>query len=420
MTAPDRFERRLPELMADLAPARVPDYFDDLLRATARTRQRPAWSSLERWLPMDLALPSAPGRTRPLAALALLGLVGLLVIAALLVFVGSRPPRVPPPFGPAANGSMYYASTKGDVLSLDPAKGASTVVLAGLKADGVVPFRNGLRIAVMSKVTGGEQLSVADADGKHSHALPGTYTNFSEIDISPTDAQVAIVSEVKGVSSITILEADGSKATPLDTGLEVHNFWYLPDGRIVFHGTSITGDKTYGLYVVDPNGTAAPKAVVPTSSVDNWLGMSPSQDGTRLIYHKWVDDPFEHGRIHVIDVASGNDTTVQVAGTTSNDEYEEAFFSPDGRSILFKWFTADDTNVRLAVVPAGGGTAVAFGPAVHYDVSPSALYSPDGRSVIAWYPSLKQVWLLDPTGKTPDRQLSASVADVPTWQRLAP
>ena len=420
MTAPDRFERQLPEIMAALAPARVPDYFDDLLRATARTRQRPAWSSLERWLPMDLALPSAPGRARPLAGLALLGLVALLVIAALLAFVGSRPPRVPPPFGPAANGAMYYTSATGDILSMDPLNGASTAVLAGLKADGVLPSRDGLRIAVTGKVIGGEQLSVADADGKHSHALPGTYANFSEIDWSPNDVQVAIVSEVAGVPSITILEADGSKATALKVGLEVHNFWYLPDGRLAFHGTSITGPKTYGLYVVDPNVAAASRSIVPTSTVDNWLGMSPSQDGTRVVYHKWVDDPIEHGRIHVIDVASGTDTTVLVTGTVPAEEFEDATFSPDGQSILFKRFTPDD-KVRLAVVPAAGGAPISIGPAVHFDVSPNALYSPDGRSVIAWYPSLHQLWLLDPTGNAAaDRQLTAPVTDVPTWQRLAP
>ncbi len=48
----DRFEREIPDLMEELAPTRRPDYFDEMLRATAAARQRPAWSSLERWLPM--------------------------------------------------------------------------------------------------------------------------------------------------------------------------------------------------------------------------------------------------------------------------------------------------------------------------------------------------------------------------------
>ena len=59
MTPIDRFERQLPDRLAELAGARTPDYFDDLLAQTARTRQRPAWTFLERWLPMDLATPRA-------------------------------------------------------------------------------------------------------------------------------------------------------------------------------------------------------------------------------------------------------------------------------------------------------------------------------------------------------------------------
>jgi hypothetical protein len=420
MTSPDRFEQQLPELMAELAPARVPDYFDDLLRATARTRQRPAWSSLERWLPMDVALPSAGGRTGLLRGLAVIALVALLAAAVLVAYVGSRPHRVPAPFGLAANGSMYYPTAKGDVFALDSTTGTPRAILTGISADGVLPSRDGLRIATMSKVIGGEQLSVANADGTGRVVLPGTYTNFSEINWSPTDAQVAIVSEVAGISSISILEADGSKATPLTLGYEVHNFWYLPDGRFAFHGSPTTGAATFGLYTVNADGTNIQPIVAP-AAVDNWLSMNPSDDGTRIVYHKWVDDPLEHGRLHVIDLASGKDTTVQVAGTLSSDIFEEATFAPDGKSILFKWFTADG-NVRLAVVPAGGGTATLMGPPVPHDVSPDALFSPDGHSVIARYPSLDQVWLLDPTGGKAggDRQLSLAASDVPTWQRVAP
>jgi hypothetical protein len=96
-------------------------------------------------------------------------------------------------------------------------------------------------------------------------------------------------------------------------------------------------------------------------------------------------------------------------------------FSPDGRSILFNRYGVDG-NIRLAVVPATGGTAIAIGPAVHYDVSPASYFAPDGRSVIAWYPSLKELWLLDPTGGANggDRKLSLPVSDAPTWQRIAP
>ena len=121
MTSFDRFEQRLPDLMTDLAAARVPDYFDDLLQQAARTRQRPAWSSLERWLPMGVtALSPVSNRARSFAGLAILALVGLLVAAGLFAYVGAQPQRLPAPFGPAGNGLMYYASGDGDIYSVDP------------------------------------------------------------------------------------------------------------------------------------------------------------------------------------------------------------------------------------------------------------------------------------------------------------
>jgi Tol biopolymer transport system component len=419
MTSVDRFERHLPELMADLASARVPDYLDDILQVTARTRQRPAWASLERWLPVDLALPQSLGRARLAPRLVLLALVGLLAAVALLAYAGSRQHRLPAPFGPAANGSLYFNNANGDVIGVDPVTmAAKTLITAtpGTRADGVIASRNGLLVATGAKVTGGEQLSVADADGSNLRVLPGTWINQSEIDWSPTDTQLAVVSEVAGVPSISILPVDGSASRSLNLGLEVHNLWYLPDGRLVFHGAS---GSTYGIYVVNADGSGL-KTIGQTSTVDNWLGLVPSEDGTRIAYHKWVDAPLEHGRLHLVDVASGADTTINVAGSTGSDEFEEPIFSPDGKSILFKWFSADQ-NVRLAMIPVGGGAAVRFGPAVHYDVSPLELFSPDGNSVIAWYPSLKQLWLLDPTGNaSADKQLALSVSDVPTWQRLAP
>ena len=85
MTTFERFEREIPELMAELAPTRVPDYFDDMLRLTAGTRQRPAWSALERWLPMGVIALSAPTRRVPWRHIAVVGAV-LLIVAASLAY----------------------------------------------------------------------------------------------------------------------------------------------------------------------------------------------------------------------------------------------------------------------------------------------------------------------------------------------
>jgi hypothetical protein len=73
MTTIDPFERELPSALDDLADARTPDYFIDLLGRTARTRQRPAWAIPGRW-----PIPMPAHTIRPTLAL-----VAVLVVAIL-------------------------------------------------------------------------------------------------------------------------------------------------------------------------------------------------------------------------------------------------------------------------------------------------------------------------------------------------
>jgi YVTN family beta-propeller protein len=102
MTAFNRVEPRIPELMDELAPARVPDYFDDMLRQTARTRQRPAWSSLGMRLPMGvIARSDTLGQVpwRPIAIAAML----IAAAATTLVLIAGSQRRLPSaPFGPTS------------------------------------------------------------------------------------------------------------------------------------------------------------------------------------------------------------------------------------------------------------------------------------------------------------------------------
>ncbi len=91
MTPIDRFERHLPDRLTELADPRVPDYFDDLLTLTRRVRQRPAWTFIERWLPMAL-LTRSGARPRPMRQTwqLLLVLVVTLALVAGLAVAGAR------------------------------------------------------------------------------------------------------------------------------------------------------------------------------------------------------------------------------------------------------------------------------------------------------------------------------------------
>ena len=67
MTYNDGFDRTVSEWLTEQAGRGAPDYLDEVLARTTRTRQRPAWSSLERWLPVHRR-PFRPGAQVGLAA----------------------------------------------------------------------------------------------------------------------------------------------------------------------------------------------------------------------------------------------------------------------------------------------------------------------------------------------------------------
>jgi hypothetical protein len=98
---------------------RVPAHLDVVLRETSVRRQRPAWSILERWLPVDLTSRASTLAPPRLGRAIVIALLILAFVALAIVAVGSRQHRVPPPFGPARNGALL-ASADGDIFSVDP------------------------------------------------------------------------------------------------------------------------------------------------------------------------------------------------------------------------------------------------------------------------------------------------------------
>ena len=413
----DRIEARLPELLSELGSARVPDYFDDMLQQTGRTRQRAAWSLPERWLPMGvIARPALAGLPawRPI----LIGvLIVLGIVAGALIYVGSRPIPLPPPFGPAGNGNLYFADARGDIFAMDPATFTPRTIIAGQNQyRAPLPSRDGRLIMLLR----GDQVFVANGDGSNVHALPGHYTQIDEQDWSADSAHVGIRSQINGKSALTILSADGSDAKTLspEGDLDVSNFSFLPDGRIFFLGTGlVASNDTWGIYVMNADGTGVQPIVPPSRQEGDFIAPWPSPDGKSVVYHVWRD-PDEQGVLYVSDIATGESHKIAVAGLPQ-DEYEVPQFSPDGKSILVLRF--DSCCRTLTVVPAAGGPPIDIGERIDGNGGQvaDAFYSPDGKSVIAWYPASRKLWLLDPTGATPDRQIGLQLSDVPAWQRIA-
>src|SRR5262245_48957726 len=116
MTVRDDLDRHVAAWLTADAPTSPPEHLlGEVLARTARTGRRPAWRIPERWIPMSAITtriatpPGVPWRTIAVAAVLLALLAGAVLVA------GSLRQRVPPPFGPAANGALHY-SVEGDLM----------------------------------------------------------------------------------------------------------------------------------------------------------------------------------------------------------------------------------------------------------------------------------------------------------------
>ena len=99
----DPLDRSLTGWLADQSS--TPTYFEEAMALTRHTRQRPAWSFRERWLPMQLTMRPV-FVPRRLFYLVLVGILMVVVAFAAIAIGAGR--QVAPPFGLARNGLLAY------------------------------------------------------------------------------------------------------------------------------------------------------------------------------------------------------------------------------------------------------------------------------------------------------------------------
>jgi hypothetical protein len=425
MTLHDGFDRTVSEWLDEQAGRGAPGYLDEILARTTRSRQRPWWSSLERWLPMQTTL-----RLAPVPRIAwLLVVLGLLVaIGAAVLWAGSRP-RLPAPFGPARNGSVV-ASADGDIYSLDPVTGARTALIADPAFDfGVTFSRDGtkfmfLRTPVSTSSDPGLELVVADADGTGVRVLSPAVQGLDWQDWSPDGSRIAFLSRPTGPDGpgvINVVNVDGSGLRTLDVGRPAHELsWLPPDGKeIVFRGEQPADSNLLpGIFSVRPDGTGL-RQISTRPAVDryDYQDVAVSPDGRRVTYG--ASGPVF--RVHVLDMQTGGDVTLP--DPTRRTAQAGGLFSPDGRSIAYQRWNADNTT-QLVVAPADGtGTGIAIGPRSRLGNDGPTIsnyaFVPDGTALIANYDAEKLTRRL-PVDGSPATVVSEGEASFAAYQRLAP
>ena len=395
------------------------DLADRILAGTRRSRQLPAWLVIDRWIQMQLTMRRASvPRLTPL--LLLLGLLIAALLAA-LVYVGSRP-KLPPPFGVAANGRIAFLS--GEQLYTVEPDGSGLLQLTNDPSGAATPVfsHDGTRIAwkrLSANNPGVDptlygDLVVANTDGSDPIVIETGVTGMSPTAWSPDDRDVLWSGTTTGdPEQVFIAPADGS-SPPLRVGDPDTSNWgpgWSPDGAKVAY----VSENSF--YVMNRDGTDIRK--VSQGTYDEQSGGSWNPDGSGLVFSAGPQGD------HDLWLGGLDGKPEQVLAKSVRSE-DGPVFSPDGEWIAFLRFASDGRSTQVVVVRADGFDERTLPGSYGFS---GVMWSPDGTKLLVGGSNPPSViFELDPFGSVEPREFELpgsqpqSRADqygLPAWQRRA-
>ena len=429
MTTNERFERTMSAWLRDDAAFRVPDHLDEVLSVTRETSQRPAWSSLERWLPMDTTfrprLFTLPSGARLIAVATLL----LLILAVAIFAVGSQQ-RLPQPFGIARNG-IVLTSQDGNLFRVDPVTAERKPLGLGDGFDFSPIFsRDGTKFMFLRSdgpLTEPAILTlyVANADGSGLRAVTPPTDSLDWMDWSPDGTQIAYVAK----EQLWVVDiATGEPRRISGAGPAHFPTWLPPDGKEILFRLQTNSPA---IFAISPDGASErrPVSKAPANNGSDYQGVGVSPDGAHLVFTRWFQNPpdlAEHGwlpRTVVLDIATGEETPLPSEpgiGTYGGS------WSPDGKLIAYARVYRTG-GFQLVVTNAdGSGNERTIGgkrpgkPDAS-DIRATWAFTPDGTALVVRYGTDDQgeAYLLPLDGSAPV-DLGSGGFEFVDVQRLAP
>jgi hypothetical protein len=411
MSARRDIDRVIATWLTEVAPEEHVDYLDETLGALDRVGQRPAWASPGRWLPVQMTLPRVEV-PRAALYLALLALLLLGTLMALAIAGGQR--RVPPPFGPAANGLVAY-SKDGDIYTVDPATGARRAIVTGATTDQNPAFSlDGTRLAFARSRGSGQVIVVADADGGNQFEIPMTpLADLSHPTWSPDGRWIAVVAHDSDTKALWMVDAVAGTARKTD-GLVLDDealYWRPPDGRQLAVIAQVTTGIKFAL--VSPAGDVLDYLWPLGYAGGQFRAGGWTPDGSRFAYAS--DPPW--GQVHVVAVDGGGD--IQVQPIISGNGAIYPLLSNDGRRVLFMEQGGSQVKAWLSVAPSDGSKpGIRVSDIYDEGIGTHYIWSPDD-STIEFEPNAGPKVILDPAGGASSTP-SWITEGAESWQRLAP
>jgi len=434
MTTNERLERTMSAWLRDDAGFRVPDHLDEVLAVTRDTRQRPAWSSLERWLPVDTTfrprLFTVPPAARVIAVAALL----LLILAIAILAAGSRG-RLPEPFGIARNG-VFLTSRDGDLFRIDPSTAESQPVTVGEGYDFSPIFsRDGTKFTFLRSdgpLTEPAILTlyVADANGSNVRALTAPTKSLDWFDWAPDGSQVTYVAD----GNLWVVDLAGGSPRKINGVGRVHfSTWLPPDGKeILFRQET----RSPAIFAVSPDGESPRRAVskTPASNEFDYQSLALSPDGSHLTFTRWFErgpdgQPYPDSlgwlpRVFSMEIATG--TEVMYPTPPGTGQRGTTVYSPDGTLVAYARIHREGAYEIVVADADGSGNERTIGgkrpgPPDGSTIDAAWAFTPDGKALVVRYGNDTQGRnVLVPLDGSPTTDLGSGELGFVDVQRLAP
>jgi Tol biopolymer transport system component len=433
MSSSERYERSLPGLLEELAAARTPDYFDDILGQVDRTRQRPGWTFPERWIPMSAVserLASAP--RVPMRAVVAAALVLLALFVGLVLYAGSRR-AVVPPFGPANNGRIAYVDQNGGIRS-GLANGTTfSVIVPGPGNDSPVYSPDGTRLAWLHQsALGLRDILVAAPDGLGAQTINADPLLMADYIAWTPDGGSVVVEPAPNVlvafdatkrGAWTVINSTFSGGS-VGFGDRMASVFRPPLGEeIAFIGSGPEGN---GLYATKRDGSGIRPLLTPKTGGVAFVSLTSAEwspDGRRIAVSVHPPSDDESRMFIYVMNANGSDIRRLSPGCAVNTSENFAAWSPDSTRIaLMRWCTgggADDGVQPITVVDVATGASRAIGD-VQLNGYNGFAWSPDGTCIIEVpgppVDDARQILIVDATTGAV-RRTGQYTDNPPSWQR---
>ena len=428
MTINDGFERTVSDWLDEQAGHGMPGYLDEAFARTTRTRQRPWWSSLERWLPMDLtarrSMFAVSNSMRPIALLLLLALL----IAVVVAFAAGTRRQLPAPFGVARNGDLV-TSRDGDLYLIDRATSESRAFVVGAGFDFSPVFsRDGTKLVFLRsdgplKNPAILTLFVANADGSGIRPLTPPTKALDWFDWSPDGTRIAYMA----TGSLYVVDVAGGRLLNLPaTGNAHFPTWLPPDGKEIVYRLE---SASPAIYAIVPDGVGKRRQVsrTPGNNAFDYQGIAVSPDGAKITFTRWSEDVGVAGwlpRLYALDTATGRETLFPTANGTGSRG--TAVYSPDGKLVAYARIHREGAFQLVVADADGSGNERPIGPKKPgppdgSEVNASWTFTPDGAGLLVRYGTDDAgVTHLLPLDGSPGTAIGSGGFEFVDIQRLAP